>query len=58
MQKYKQINVSHPEDVGPHRKIMSDPPQEKEPSAAFRGSVWPIVAVVLVILAVVVSLLL
>lgn len=46
MQKYKQVNVVHPEDVGVPRKIMSDPPEEQHPSPAFKGSIWPIVIVI------------
>lgn len=57
MQKYKQVNVVHPEDVGVPRKIMSEPPQENNPSPAFRGSIWPIVIIALVVLALAVCIL-
>ena len=46
MLKYKQVNVVHPEDVGVPRKLMSDPPQDNNPSPAFRGSTWPIVIII------------
>lgn len=51
MQKYKQVNVVHPEDVGVPKGIMSDSPQESAPSPAFRGSIWPLVIIALIILA-------
>lgn len=49
MLKYKQVNVVHPEDVGVPRKLMSDPPQDNNPSPAFRGSIWPIAVILLII---------
>ncbi len=51
MQKYKQVNVVHPEDVGVPRKLMSDlSPNSAEPSVMEKHK-WPLLILAFVIVA-------